>query len=85
MAIELCGLYDQDAVVYAQDGKAYFLDSKGKMSYLGNTTGDVEEINEFWSKLRKGRDRNRHWVFESLYPASNYGLNAAKNWGELLK
>lgn len=80
---ELCKNYGQESVVFAEKGKAYFLDSNGNMSLLGNAVGEVEELNQFWSKLKKGKDRKKFWAFESLYPMSNFTLNAAHNWGEL--
>ena len=83
IAKELCKNYGQESVVFAEKGKAYFLDSNGSMSLLGESVGEVEELNQFWSRLKKGRDKKRFWAFESLYPMSNFALNAAHNWGEL--
>ena len=81
MAKKLCKLYGQESLVFAENGMAYFMDSEGSLSPLGKTIGEVQELNEFWSKLKKGRDRKRFWAFESLYPVSNFALNAARNWG----
>lgn len=84
IAKELCKLYGQESLVFAEKGEAYFLYQSGELSApIGKCIGKVDELNEYWSKLKKGKDRRKFWAFESLYPINSFGLNAARNWGEL--
>lgn len=82
-ALELGKKYNQESVLYCEEGKVYFLYQNGSLEYVGDHLQNVEEINQYWSKLKKGKDRRKFWAFESLYPMNSFGLNAAHNWGEL--
>lgn len=83
IALELCKTFKQECVLFVENKNAYGLSKNGDTALLGDCLGTIEEINQYWSKLKEKQQEHKHIKFESLYPISNFALNGAHIWGEL--